>query len=810
MIKINNLNKTYDRHSRNANTVLHNVSLTLPDTGFVCILGSSGCGKSTLLNTMSGLDDFDSGDIATENISVNKYGTDLFEAERNSNFGYIFQNYYLLSEHSVGYNVYLGMHCLDLSHDEKLIRVENALRAVNMERYFSRRVGELSGGQQQRVAIARALARKPRVIFADEPTGNLDEANTRNICALLKKISQTSLVIMVTHEENIASFFADRIIRLDRGRIISDSSTFKRGTLSDTGTIYTGDFKETTVEKDGLHVRYYSKSDSDGVDITVLALKDRVIIKLNDERMMSCTYPDEQPEVIYGERSEITPDEIRQADTEWLAESNGSVKPGKSLSLSEILREAVNINRSKRLRDIGTLLFLVLLTALTAFSVADFIALSKIDPHDFVTTHSQVLTLTLERGNEVDSGILGIQPLAMEFKSHLAQCGQNYDYAPDIPFSAEISGGVISQLDDLEISLSNFTYTPISFISEESIIMGSMPENSTEIVIDRWVIDAIMAQDGVAQNGITGMEYFIGKKVKFMKQTFSPTIVGICDSGEAAVYMDDEALAALTTGKVRVASLSSLQKAYPGVYDDVVLGENECMVLPANAGNAYYERLGGSYLTGDGLIYNIVQLVEETDFYADFVVADTQIDTILLSTSSHKFYVFCEDKQAMIKYLKDIPSKMENAVNVTVTDSYSSKMAAYKRASQLRMDARTIVTATVIILSLVMLYLLRRSQVLNNIETIAVYRLLGVPGSKTVSIFCMESLMTTLPVSAATLFAVWLIQWIPFLQLDLYLPWSAIAIVYGAIVLFHLLVTVVSLCRLLKLPPAQLASKVDF
>lgn len=167
MIEIQGLNKTYDRKSRHANHVLRDVSLTLPDKGFVCIVGESGCGKTSLLNAVGGLDSFESGRISTNDISVTRSGTAGYERERNRCFSYIFQNYYLLTDHSVAYNVYLGLHSLALSHKEKLGRVREALEAVNMSRYSRRIAGELSGGQQQRVAIARALARRPRVIFAD-------------------------------------------------------------------------------------------------------------------------------------------------------------------------------------------------------------------------------------------------------------------------------------------------------------------------------------------------------------------------------------------------------------------------------------------------------------------------------------------------------------------------------------------------------------------------------------------------------------------------------------------------------------------
>lgn len=222
MIQIENLKKTYNRHTKSAQKVLDGVSLTLPDTGFVCILGESGCGKTTLMNIMGGLDSFEEGVITVGEVSASKYGTAAMEAERNRQFGYIFQNYYMLTERSVTYNVFLGLHSLPLTRRQKLERVKESLDAVGMLAYAKKKVSDLSGGQQQRVAIARALARRPKVIFADEPTGNLDEANTNQVCDLLRQIAADCLIVMVTHEKRIAREYADRIISLENGKVCLD------------------------------------------------------------------------------------------------------------------------------------------------------------------------------------------------------------------------------------------------------------------------------------------------------------------------------------------------------------------------------------------------------------------------------------------------------------------------------------------------------------------------------------------------------------------------------------------------------------
>ena len=218
MIEVKNLNKIYDRRRQNENHVLRDVSVTLPDTGFVCILGPSGCGKTSLLNAIGGLDTYESGEILTG--TATNGGAVQLRAERKQNFGYIFQNYYLLPEHSVGYNVYLGLHSLKLSHKEKLKRVKEALQAVEMERYLRRNVGELSGGQQQRVAIARALAMSPEVLCFDEPTSALDPELTGEVLRVIRGLKDGgNTMIVVTHEMDFARNVADVVIYMADGVI---------------------------------------------------------------------------------------------------------------------------------------------------------------------------------------------------------------------------------------------------------------------------------------------------------------------------------------------------------------------------------------------------------------------------------------------------------------------------------------------------------------------------------------------------------------------------------------------------------------
>ena len=205
-IKVENIVKTFNRHSRNANKVLKGVSFELPEKGLTCIFGKSGSGKTTLLNIIGGLET--SG--KTDKI-------------RNAKIGFIFQNYYLEKGYTIA-EILRNQMIIAGFKDEKEIarRTEEALKLVDMERFKNKLGDALSGGQQQRVAIARAIVKGSDVILADEPTGNLDAENTMKVMDILKEISKTQLVVIVTHEVSLIKKYADSHIKIVDGELVED------------------------------------------------------------------------------------------------------------------------------------------------------------------------------------------------------------------------------------------------------------------------------------------------------------------------------------------------------------------------------------------------------------------------------------------------------------------------------------------------------------------------------------------------------------------------------------------------------------
>ncbi len=222
MIETKSLVKIYKPKKGVPVRALDGVDIRFPDTGMVFLLGKSGSGKSTLLNVLGGLDKYDAGEIIIKGVSSKSFKQRDFDSYRNTYVGFIFQEYNILEEFTVGANIALALELQGKkATDDELNRI---LKEVELEGYGNRRPNELSGGQKQRVAIARALVKSPEIIMADEPSGALDSETGKQVFETLKKLSKEKLVVVVSHDRDFAMEYADRIIELADGKVISDIS----------------------------------------------------------------------------------------------------------------------------------------------------------------------------------------------------------------------------------------------------------------------------------------------------------------------------------------------------------------------------------------------------------------------------------------------------------------------------------------------------------------------------------------------------------------------------------------------------------
>ena len=226
MLKLYKIKKDYIMKDLESVHALKGITVCFRRNEFVAILGPSGCGKTTLLNIIGGLDKYTSGNLLIEGKSTKKYGDRDWDTYRNHSVGFVFQSYNLINHQSVLKNVELALTISGVSKKERRERAIEALRLVGLAGSEKKKPNQLSGGQMQRVAIARALVNNPEILLADEPTGALDSETSIQIMDLLKKVANDRLVVMVTHNPDLANQYANRIITMKDGLLTSDSNFY--------------------------------------------------------------------------------------------------------------------------------------------------------------------------------------------------------------------------------------------------------------------------------------------------------------------------------------------------------------------------------------------------------------------------------------------------------------------------------------------------------------------------------------------------------------------------------------------------------
>ena len=346
MIKINSLNKYFNKGKQNEIHVINDISLELPSSGMVAIFGKSGCGKTTLLNTIGGLDNFKSGNITIDNNDMSHKNDDI----RNKYIGYIFQNYNLNNNQSCFENVANALKLCGIT-DENVIkeRVMASLKNVGMEKYYKRTPDSLSGGQQQRIAIARAIVKNPKIILADEPTGNLDENNTILIMNLLKAISREHLVVLVTHEESLVNYYCNKIIHLSDGKVINieDNYNIENLNVKNKNNIYLGDLDKESIKNDLVEIDYYGEPSIEPINLKIINNDGKLYIKIDSPKIQILDHNSET-KIKEGKfnQNNTTHNTEESIDMSNLPPIVGT-KYGKLFNIKSSIKEGFNINFKK-------------------------------------------------------------------------------------------------------------------------------------------------------------------------------------------------------------------------------------------------------------------------------------------------------------------------------------------------------------------------------------------------------------------------------------------------------------------------------
>ncbi len=285
MLEIKNINKSFGK-GKNSLKAIDNTSVKF-NKGITSLLGPSGSGKTTLLNVIGGLESIDSGQILINNIVMPGIKSNKWQEIRRTSISYVFQHYHLINDKTVEENLILAINISGIYDTAEVSkRVNECLLVVGMDRYAKRLITSLSGGQQQRVAIARALVTNAEILLCDEPTGNLDASNTFEVMNILKNISKEKTVILVTHEEDIANFYSDRIIRIKDGKVLSDVSNDDKNrefNFKSDNEIYLKDLELSEFNFNNTKVKVYTDNSLslDEVSIDIASRNDVLYAKNN-------------------------------------------------------------------------------------------------------------------------------------------------------------------------------------------------------------------------------------------------------------------------------------------------------------------------------------------------------------------------------------------------------------------------------------------------------------------------------------------------------------------------------------------------
>ena len=905
MIKVSGLNKYYNKGKSNELHVINDTTIELPDDGLICILGESGSGKTTLMNTISGLDNFAGGTIEVDGVEIKKFGDSNQERVRNEKFGYIFQSYYLLQDRTVEYNLMISLGLYNISDEEKEERIDYVLKAVDMWRYKKRLVSQLSGGQQQRIAIARALAKSPRVIFADEPTGNLDEANTMRIMGILKKISKTCLVVVVTHEKSIADFFADRILWISDGKIEDDKEKTSQTSykfVEDTN-LYLGEYEKIHVGNDKINVESYTNVEMPNVEIKLVYENGKIYVSLGNAKNVEFLTSDSEKKIIEGKKPVIQLTDVD--DLEYSLEELEYAKKPK-LGLKEVKNIALDNIKAMGKRQIFLVASLLAMSIMMVLAVQDILTIIAINEEEVVSTDSHYLEVILEKDGLIQSKAFlnAKKEIFKEIKNN-EKLYNEIVLNPKTSLSYTYTGFV--QLENIKTNMQKFTFVPIDKLSEEKLIYGRMPENDYEIVVDRWALEQYINEANEISNVINDIKHFLDKKVTTSNRV-EFTIVGISESEEMNVYVKKDVIIQISkyTENYKTYSeyIANLDKEYSGkalglnengnyeilVSESVFLGSHNIYATSAHPKIREYENVRDDYEnflhyynnvmeyydleaegnkeyleevemehqekkdrmdkyykkmlehygvdtyeqcceirsdstgytfeknTKTGSVYTVVgyfsdELKEEIG--VEMIIADEAEDMILADLLAHvgEFYVYAENENDVKDFFSTLPEELFESISYSITNPYDEALDQYKEEKAEQFNGRIIVTITIFVVSMIILYFMMKANAVQRMQDLGVYRLIGISKSSIVGIFAFENAVittyTSLVGAVLATFATYLVSSIPSLGVNINYPWYAFLLTVFFLYVTNILVGILPIRKILKLPPAQLATKYD-
>ena len=734
MIRLEHVNKYFNKGKKNEIHVINDLNLKLNNNGLVCLLGPSGCGKTTILNAVGGLDKVRNGKIYIDDERITKRSIKKIDKIRNLKVGYIFQDYKLIDSLSVFDNVALVLKMIGIKDkDEIKKRVDYVLETLNIYRYRYRLASMLSGGERQRVAIARAIVKDPDIILADEPTGNLDSKNTLEIMNIIKCISKKRLVILVTHEVNLAKFYADRIIELEDGKVIKDYENETKDFLDYRleNNIYLKDIKYHNDFNDKLNkISVYN--DNNNLDITLVVKNGNIYIKSNSNEKIEVIDGNSNVNLIDDHYKKIDYDEVSKYEFNFDKVINNNYK--KKYSSIYNLKSMIT-SGFKKISNYSPIKKFLLLGYMAAsmfilFSIARMASAFVINDEDFVKSNNNYVSVAVGKIDE------------KKYNDILSVPGIKYAVIGDSLVGFKITYNTLLQNYDVSDLLVG-SISGLSLISDKDLIYGEMPKNDYEVVVDIMSAKTLFDSENHAKSaGLLSEKDLIGMNIS-VDNVKDFKIVGITDLKSPSIYIKENLI-------VDVVNNTSYQSSSDDYYFPVEDNDSNY----ANYETYDYTLKNGRVPSGD---YEVLVNYDLKDLYELNKNIDTKINgkklkvvgyyvtknndnNILIVNSKMITYTLFDNNSTMTlatdnkdELVSKLQEKDYNAIN-----SYDKNRNDYIKENKASVNSIIVFTSVILAISLIEIYLMIRSSFLSRIKEVGIYRAIGVKKSDIYKMFASE------------------------------------------------------------------------
>ena len=734
MITLEKVNKYFNKGKKNQIHVINDTSLKLPDQGLVALLGESGCGKTTLLNVIGGLDKVKSGNIYINGQKITRKNTCQIDKIRNLNIGYIFQDYKLIDNLSVYDNVALALKQIGIKDKNEIQkRVNYCLETLGIYRFHARPASMLSGGERQRVGIARAIVKNPEVILADEPTGNLDSKNSLEIMKIIKSISKTKLVILVTHEVNLAHFYADRIIELEDGKILKDykNTEVKNLDYRIENNIYLKDLNKNELTSKNQKIDIYEPNENK-LDITLVVQNGNIYIQNHGPLKVEVIDENSNIKLLDEHYKPVDKEELNKYEFNFQNIINENYKKKYSSIFTPI---TFLTNGFKKITNYSVLKKILLLGYMAAsmfilFSVTRIFATLNIKDSDFVNTHPSYINATFSK---------------MDLKKYkeLEQINDiNYIIPGNSRATFEISYNTFFQSSGVSETI-NASLVSTKLIKEQDLIAGTLPQDKYEVVVDQMVLKTILSSMGIApEAGINSPEKLIGEYISIpnMKKF---KIVGIISSESPAIYADESLFTDILYNNIgndgKTVTLLDYQETTYTLKEGKNPENDYEVIVPYSQRYAYKIGDKTSEVVG-GKDLKVVGYYTSEDNLTYYITNKNTIKYELI-LNCQSITVSANEKTKIIEEL--------NNKEINARDSYEVAKKEYLDETERTTSSILIFSAVIIAISIIEVFLMIRSSFLSRIKEVGTYRAIGVKKSDIYKMFAGEIIAISLTASLA-------------------------------------------------------------